>query len=111
LFVGAASEADVIQCRVVVVSDPAVVRLDAGLQSANSAFTSLAVLAPDAVGVPDPIDFAIVVAHEPNIVGRRLVALFRLVERQLDSQRETCHVRDGKGRSANLNSLIISSAK
>jgi hypothetical protein len=37
--------------------------------------------------------------------------LFRLVERQLDSQRETCHVRDGKGRSANLNSLIISSAK
>jgi hypothetical protein len=34
----------------------------------------------------------------------------RFVERQLDAQRETCHVRDNKGRGTRLSSLEISSA-
>ena len=69
-------------------------------------FTDVAVIAPDSVVVSSSVDFAIVVAHEPNVVGRRLVTLFRLIKRHLDSQRETCHVRSGKGCGTNLNSLI-----
>ena len=111
-MIGAAGETDVVQGRVVVVTDPALERLDAGLHSADALAAGVAVLAPDSVGVSDSVNLPIVGAQEADVVGRRPVPLsrVRLVERQLDSQRETGHVSDNKGRWARLDSLEISGA-
>jgi hypothetical protein len=107
-----AGEANVVQGRVVRVADSAVVRLDAGLQSTDALGARLAVLAPDSIRVSHSVDFALVGAQESDVVGRRPVPLgiVRPVERQLDSQSETGHVRDNKGRWTRLDSLEISGA-
>ena len=99
----AASETDVIQCRVVVVADSAFVRLDESFHSTNSVFTDVAVLAPSAISVAKSVDFIAVGAQETNIIGRRVVGLS---SGRTDSQLETRHV---SAESASLNSIEISS--
>jgi hypothetical protein len=108
----AAGEADVVQGRVVRVADSAVERLDAGLDSTNALGARLAVLAPDSICVSHSVDLALVGAQESDVVGRRPVPLgiVRPVERQLDSQSETGHVRDNKSRWTQLDTLEISGA-
>ena len=97
-----ASEANVVQSRVVKVADSAFVRLDAGLHSANSVVADFAVVAPVSAGVAESVDFITAGALETDVVCRRVVGL---CSGRTDPQLETRHVT---AEGASLNPAKIS---
>jgi hypothetical protein len=84
-----ASEADVVEGRVVVVTEASVERLDAGLHTADAVEALATFLAPISARVSRPVDFVSVGAHEADVVGRRPVRTTAAAgRRRADSQNE-----------------------
>jgi hypothetical protein len=83
-----ASEADVVEGRVVVVAEASVERLDAGLHTADAVEALATFLAPISARVSRPVDFVSVGAHEADVVGRRPVRTAAAAGRRTDSQNE-----------------------